>query len=203
MGESGQPGGNQRAGSGPRAQFQRFADCRGLLRDGRFPPRQFDALRWLWSRRGRLAAVAREWSAQADAFEDIWGQTPTHLDSHQHVHLAPPLARLAVEIAASRGIPRIRAPRNGSPGRGLAGRAETAVFYALGRRLARRATSAGLVVPDTFDGFTVSGRASRLALREFRQSGVTEWMVHPGERDEPGGYARRQEVGALRAWAAE
>lgn len=178
-------------------------DLRGLLRDGRFPPRQFDALRWLWSRPGRLAAVAREWHAQADAFERVWGRTPTHLDSHQHVHLAPPLARLAVTLAVSRGIPRIRAPRNGSPGRGFAGGIEAAVFYALGRRLAKRAESAGLDVPDTFDGFAFSGRATLPALRGFRQSGGTEWMVHPGERDEPGGYARRQELDALCAWAAE
>ncbi|MEM1054959.1 MAG: ChbG/HpnK family deacetylase [Bacteroidota bacterium] len=178
----------------------------GLIRSGRFPPNQFAAVRWAWGRRSRLLAVEAEWEAQADAFEHVWARTPTHLDSHQHVHLAPPFAALAVRLAVRRGIPRIRAPRGGRPGRSLRGRLEARVFDTLGRRLARLATEAGLLVPDAFDGFHASGRvtvADLRAMKARRLDGTTEWMVHPGLRDEPGGYARRQELEALIRWSSE
>ena len=174
-----------------------------LVREGRFPSRQFTAIRWAWGRAERLRAVAAEWEAQADAFEAVWGRAPSHLDGHQHGHLAPPFAPLAVALAVRRGIPRIRAPRGGSPGRGLRGRAEAAAFYRLGARLALLAEAAGLTVPDLFDGFHASGHLTvrDLRLMETRRRGLTEWMVHPGLRDEPGGYDRRQELDALLAHA--
>ncbi|MEL6614851.1 MAG: ChbG/HpnK family deacetylase [Bacteroidota bacterium] len=168
----------------------------GLLRpDGRFPDRQFAAIRWAW-RRQRLGAIWDEWRAQADAFERAWGRTPTHLDSHQHVHLAPMLGPLAVRLAVERWIPRLRAPVG--PARGL----EARVFVALGARLRRRARSAGLTVPDRFDGFEHSGRLDRQKLSDMSAAlgpGLTEWMAHPGMTDEPSGYARRQEMEALLA----
>lgn len=167
----------------------------GLLTpEARFPGWQFAAIRWAWGRRQRLNAVWAEWNAQADAFERVWGRTPTHLDSHQHVHLAPSFAPLAVRLAVERGIPRLRAPVG--PARGL----EARVFMALGRRLRRRAVAAGLTVPDWFDGFEHSGGLDRQRLRAMRGrlgAGLTEWMTHPGLRDEPGGYARRREMEAL------
>lgn len=173
-----------------------------LVVNGRFPARQFHAVRWAWGRRDRLHRVEREWEAQADAFEAAWGAPPAHLDGHQHVHIAPPFTEVAVRLATRRGIPRIRAPRRGSPGRGLIGRVETAAFHTLGRRLAEKAKAAGLLVPDSFDGFHVSGTLTLSDLHEMatRRQGLTEWMVHPGLRDEPGGYARRQELEALLAW---
>lgn len=176
-----------------------------LVRGGRFPPNQFTAIRWAWGRPARLRVIAQEWEAQADAFETAWGRTPTHLDSHQHVHLAPPFADLAVRLAVRRGIPRIRAPRGGTPGRGLRAGMATRAFYTLGHRLAQRAEAEGLVVPDAFDGFHASGRLSHDDLRVMdsaRCPGVTEWMVHPGLCNEPGGYARRHELDALLAFAS-
>ncbi|MEM6327705.1 MAG: ChbG/HpnK family deacetylase [Bacteroidota bacterium] len=175
-----------------------------LLEAGRFPERQFEAIRWAWISRDHRRAIADEWEAQAVAFREAWGRVPYHLDSHQHVHLAPGLHALAVRLAIRHGIPRIRAPRGGSPGRGPRGTLDAAVLSALGRRLAKRATEAGLVVPDVFDGFHVSGALTREDLRAMRTRtrGLTEWMVHPGRTDEPGGYARRQELEALRRWAA-
>lgn len=172
-----------------------LAPLAGLLTpEARFPPRQFSAI--LWARtRARREAVWNEWNAQADAFERTWGRTPTHLDSHQHVHLAPWLGPLAVRLAAERGIPRLRAPDE--PARG---RADTAVFSALGRRLARLVRASGVATPDHFDGYRWSGRLNTESLREMeaaRGEGCTEWMTHPGTRDEPGGYQRLRELRSL------
>ncbi|HWP32507.1 MAG TPA: ChbG/HpnK family deacetylase [Solirubrobacterales bacterium] len=51
------------------------------------------------------AAVEAECRAQLDAFRDLLGRDPTHLDSHQHVHLVEPLAAAAARLAAELGIP--------------------------------------------------------------------------------------------------
>ena len=178
------------------------APLAGLLTpEGRFPRHQFAAIRWALGRQ-RLGAIWDEWQAQADAFERVWGRVPTHLDSHQHVHLAPTLGPLAVRLAVERGIPRLRAPVEAS-GRGtLRQRLETRVFSALGARLRRRARAAGLVVPDHFAGFARSGRLDAEALAAMRQRlgpGLTEWMTHPGVENEPSGYKRRSELDALTA----
>lgn len=50
-------------------------------------------------------AVAAECRAQLEAFRDVVGRNPTHLDSHQHVHLHEPLRSIAVELAAELGVP--------------------------------------------------------------------------------------------------
>jgi predicted glycoside hydrolase/deacetylase ChbG (UPF0249 family) len=56
--------------------------------------------------------VAGEVSRQFDLFRDIVGRDPTHVDSHQHVHLKRPVRRLVTGLAAELGIP----VRNCSPG---------------------------------------------------------------------------------------
>lgn len=51
-------------------------------------------------------AVADEVARQLDAFERLTGREPTHLDSHQHVHLrAPALLEAATQAAARLAIP--------------------------------------------------------------------------------------------------
>lgn len=160
-----------------------------LTPEARFPGQR---RAFLWSLR-RKKAVWREWNAQADAFERVWGRAPAHLDSHQHVHLAPWLGPLAVRLAVERGIPRLRAPREGGAG------VQTRAFSALGRRLAQTARAAGLETPDAFRGFAVSGTLTLDDLRTWAGAGADgeEWMCHPGLRDEPDGYRRRQELEAL------
>lgn len=51
------------------------------------------------------AAVAREVRCQLDAFCELMGRPPTHLDSHQHVHRAEPLRSVAVAEARALGVP--------------------------------------------------------------------------------------------------
>jgi predicted glycoside hydrolase/deacetylase ChbG (UPF0249 family) len=51
------------------------------------------------------AAVAAELERQLTAFRELVGREPTHLDSHQHVHLREPV-RSALVVAARRlGVP--------------------------------------------------------------------------------------------------
>lgn len=55
--------------------------------------------------RGDASAVAAECRAQLAVFRDLVGRDPTHLDSHQHVHLDEPVRGVAVAMAAELGVP--------------------------------------------------------------------------------------------------
>ena len=49
-------------------------------------------------------AVEREVRRQLDLFRDLVGRDPTHLDSHQHVHLQDPAESAAARLAAELGV---------------------------------------------------------------------------------------------------
>jgi chitin disaccharide deacetylase len=51
------------------------------------------------------AAVAVECRAQLEAFQELVGREPTHLDSHQHVHSSEPTASVAEALAAEISVP--------------------------------------------------------------------------------------------------
>lgn len=183
------------------------APFRPLLdRSGRLPPVHYPVLRWLATTPGARGAVEREWRAQFERFSDRWGRPPTHVDSHQHVALAPPLHRLFVRLAAEHGARAVRAPieiRRWSDldaSAGLRPQFEGAVLSGLGARLRRLSRASGLATPDHFAGFQLSGRLTETALLRLvprLRPGTTELMVHPGSADEPGGYRRAAERDAL------
>jgi chitin disaccharide deacetylase len=50
-------------------------------------------------------AVRDEISRQLDLFDGLVGHAPTHLDSHQHVHLREPARAIVAEIAERLGVP--------------------------------------------------------------------------------------------------
>jgi chitin disaccharide deacetylase len=51
------------------------------------------------------SAVAAEISSQLRTFHRLVGRDPTHIDSHQHVHLKEPVRPLLEEVARTLGIP--------------------------------------------------------------------------------------------------
>jgi predicted glycoside hydrolase/deacetylase ChbG (UPF0249 family) len=51
------------------------------------------------------AAVASECRAQLDLFRSLVGRDPSHLDSHQHVHLSEPAAGVTAALATELAIP--------------------------------------------------------------------------------------------------
>ncbi len=50
-------------------------------------------------------AVEAECRAQLEAFRELLGRDPTHLDSHQHTHMNEPVASVAKGLAAELGVP--------------------------------------------------------------------------------------------------
>ncbi|MGI8430319.1 MAG: ChbG/HpnK family deacetylase [Solirubrobacteraceae bacterium] len=51
------------------------------------------------------AAVRAELSRQLDAFHEMMGRPPTHVDSHHHIHRRPEIAPIAQELVTPLGVP--------------------------------------------------------------------------------------------------
>ncbi len=105
-------------------------------------------------------AVQAEVAAQLTRFERLLGCTPTHLDSHQHVHLFEPVRSVVERVHDRIGIP-IRA---------LDGRIRyVGDFY--GQTGEGRPIEGAITVP------------ALLALLEALSPGLTELSCHPGRDD--------------------
>jgi predicted glycoside hydrolase/deacetylase ChbG (UPF0249 family) len=127
------------------------------------------------------ADVRREFDAQLERLVRELGLAPTHLDTHQHLHLYPPIARVVTELAVSRGIGAVRVPTSAARGpRGLGVRRWS-------RALAARLTAAGLAFPAAYGGLDEAGGltlapAERLLGRlAGGPADSIEINFHPGE----------------------
>jgi predicted glycoside hydrolase/deacetylase ChbG (UPF0249 family) len=132
--------------------------------------------------------VEREVEAQIEKFLALARRPPTHLDTHHHVGLLPPVREAVLAAAARLGVP-VRSQDG-------AARA--------------RARAAGLRTPDHF--FGESGpeaywsRARTLAHLRRLPPGVSEFMTHPAVFDEGlagSRYGRQRETELCALGAAE
>ncbi len=106
-------------------------------------------------------AVKKELDAQIAAFRRLLGRDPTHLDSHQHVHLREPARSVLLELSRKLHVPL----RHFTPGVHYCGN-----FYGQ--------TAEGRPFPDF-----ISVEALLEILRTL-PDGVTELGCHPGEADD-------------------
>ena len=118
------------------------------------------------------ADVRAEVEAQVERFESALKRRPTHLDTHHHVGLHPPVRDVLLEVAHALDV---------------AVRSQNAEARS-------RARSARLRTPDHF--FGESGpdaywsAARTLAHLRALPPGVSEFMCHPGRFDDDLGYSR-------------
>jgi len=114
------------------------------------------------------------------------GVRPTHLDTHKHTHLLPPVLEAVARIAAEFQIPWIRRPFDlplhggGVP---WTTRVVSQSFGFARRSFHRLLTRHGCRATDHFAGFQMTGRydaAELAALIRGLPEGVTEFMCHPG-----------------------
>jgi predicted glycoside hydrolase/deacetylase ChbG (UPF0249 family) len=141
--------------------FPRLCSPTGQLGAGRRP---------LWRlTRDEIEAIETELTAQVDALLGF-GITPSHFDSHHHVHTQWPVSTIVIRLAHRYGVPAIRLSRNCGRRPGLARRMyKTAFNY----RLAR----AGLAPTRHFG-------SAEDAASLFRFAGPVEIMVHPSLDDD-------------------
>jgi predicted glycoside hydrolase/deacetylase ChbG (UPF0249 family) len=105
------------------------------------------------------AAIRREITHQLEAFDRLMGRAPSHLDSHQHVHLREPVRTVLIEVAQRLGVPL----RHFSPEISYCGR-----FYGQ--------TAEGTPLRDVI---SVDGL---IHILETLPVGCTELGCHPAER---------------------
>jgi predicted glycoside hydrolase/deacetylase ChbG (UPF0249 family) len=111
------------------------------------------------------------------------GITPSHIDTHKHTHLFPPVMDALVRAAREFGIPWVRRPFDFGawPGAKLSKQA-----IMLGMRLLKPSFAnklEGFRYTDHFTGFLVTGSLDVRALLstlEKLPEGSTELMCHPG-----------------------
>ena len=150
---------------------------------------------------GRIKSseVERECAAQLDRMIEV-GISPTHLDSHRHVHVHPALWPAVLRAATSRGVSNVRVPTE--PLRINAGDWKATLkktgLLMFSRTLRGRADYSGT---KHFFGLSLQGGrsfAARLfALVPMLPEGTTELMTHPGYSDpglsEHDGYTWQRE----------
>jgi chitin disaccharide deacetylase len=129
--------------------------------------------------KGRVSMqeVERELTAQIEWVQSE-GIKLTHLDSHKHVHLFPPVFEIVVRLANRFRIPVVRVPYERTlPDLPL-------LLWA--RQAYRRAAARGIVTPQ-FVGRAMTGVMTADCLEAAicrLRPGCTELMVHPGYLDE-------------------
>ena len=153
-----------------------------------------------------LSDVRDECSAQIHRFLDM-GLQPSHLDSHQHMHLLPGIFEIVQELAVKFDIKRLRIARGGwvdSLHAGVGG-AAMEVLSRRGQRMIRRQPN-DLYHCDHFLGARYSCRLNKqvlLGLIDQVEEGSSELMCHPGRyneellRDHPWGSNWQLELDAL------
>jgi predicted glycoside hydrolase/deacetylase ChbG (UPF0249 family) len=114
------------------------------------------------------------------------GLRPSHLDTHKHTHLLPPVLNAVARIASEFQIPWVRRPfdlplhAGGGPWR------RRAISKALGfarNGFHRVLTSYGCRTTDHFAGFQMTGHYDAAELARLIRNlpeGSTEFMCHPG-----------------------
>ena len=138
-----------------------------------------DLVKTVW--RGELA-VYEEARAQVSKIVAA-GIRPSHIDTHKHTHLLPPVLKAVARVAREFEIPWVRRPFD----YGIDGsvkwqkRAVALGMRVMAPRFARE--FAGLRMTDYFAGFQVTGTLDAGSLaRTLRRlpEGLTEFMCHPG-----------------------
>jgi predicted glycoside hydrolase/deacetylase ChbG (UPF0249 family) len=141
-----------------------------------------------------LAALARreirvyeELAAQVRRIVDA-GVRPTHLDTHKHTHLAPPVLDAVARLGEEFGIRWVRRPFD-IPLNALRGtvprtkRITSGGLSLMRRRFKRVLEKHGCRATDHFAGFQITGRfraAQLVQLFATLPEGSTELMCHPG-----------------------
>jgi chitin disaccharide deacetylase len=121
------------------------------------------------------------------------GITPTHVDSHKHVHLHPMVMKAIARVASEYGIKRVRIPFEdfsgafGENGLKMLGRKAFVVGSRASYPSFRRIISKNQMrTPDHFFGFAATGRLAREGLLRMIRNlpeGTSELVCHPGIND--------------------
>ena len=148
--------------------------------DGMFHKGHTEFLLKMLSGRISLRDIAAECECQIARIFDS-GITPTHIDSHQHLHLLPPVFKAIEPVLKKFGLRRIRLlkiPYSDYKWRNIKKSA-----FAIFARFNNTINRAGYEGPDNFYGFFNSGAIDKPYFKKILarlSPGVAEIGFHPG-----------------------
>jgi chitin disaccharide deacetylase len=114
------------------------------------------------------------------------GIKPTHLDTHKHTHLAPPVLEAVARLSQEFEIRWVRRPFDFPLNGGtvpLGKRAVSRSLQVLRKNMHRKLSSYGCLTTDFFAGFQLTGylhTSELVAILRALPEGLTEFMCHPG-----------------------
>jgi predicted glycoside hydrolase/deacetylase ChbG (UPF0249 family) len=136
----------------------------------------------------RRVRIYDELAAQIRRIQDA-GLHLSHLDTHKHTHLAPPVLDAVARLSREFQIPWVRRPFD-MPVTAVRGRAPwlkratSDGLQFLRARFHRVLEENGCLTTDHFAGFQITGRfrtEELVRLIESLPPGLTEFMCHPGK----------------------
>ncbi len=163
-----------------------------LNRANRFYENCWEVILRLLTRKICLAEIEHEWEAQIKKVLDA-GLLPTHLDSHQHIHIFPSLWSIVKRVCQQYRIHFVRYPLEEN----IAGCASFSHFL---KWLCIRSLLNFIPIEknnldgkraDYFLGLGASGKMNEKNLNKYLSylnQGVTELMCHPGNKLLAGPY---------------
>jgi hopanoid biosynthesis associated protein HpnK len=152
---------------------------------GRFPRTSGEFFRRAFLGRINWNEVEREIAAQIAGFHET-GVRLSHLDSHQHVHMFPPVFQIVRRL--TRGMDNVWIRNPAGSWRKLPGVPMRRWGQQLGLNLTCVSARGlrGPLMPDGMYGFGVGGCLTRSALEQILRhipDGLYELICHPGEGD--------------------
>jgi predicted glycoside hydrolase/deacetylase ChbG (UPF0249 family) len=153
-----------------------------LVGDPPFPPTVAQLIRAVAL--GRIR-IYDELASQVRRILDA-GLRPTHLDTHKHTHLLPPVLDAVARVSEECGIPWVRRPFDfpqTPDGISWTKRATSKALTAVRGHFARVLSRHGCRSTDHFAGFQITGAYDAAELARLIASlpeGTTEFMCHPG-----------------------
>lgn len=150
----------------------------------RFPDSVTELLRSMLMRRIRVYDELRAQMLRIVAA----GIRPTHVDTHKHTHLFPPVLEAVARLAEEFGVAWVRRPFDlpitGAPAEvSWTKRAISSAFRSVRGQFHAKLARRHCRTTDWFAGFQITGRfRSEDVIHLLRQlpEGTTEFMVHPG-----------------------
>lgn len=174
--------------------------------EGRFYPGYQPFLRAVYLGKIALEDLEKEIRAQIERFLELH-ETITHLDSHQHIHLAPKIWHMLIRLSREYPIKSLRLPvervmprlLEGSSLRGLM---KPCLLRLAGLGARKEAERNQIKIPEHFVGVMDSGKINSHTLETLfndLKDGVTEIMTHPGIENDPSRkeYWMKEELEAL------
>jgi predicted glycoside hydrolase/deacetylase ChbG (UPF0249 family) len=150
----------------------------------------------LWYRAftGKLdqLGVADEIAAQTELFHKLIGRAPDYVDGHHHAHQLPTVREALLDVMAADLLPRVtRITTEAARIKRKVGSVRIKRMAAgfLGKRAARDFSTRWVWTNDSFFGMLGNSDLRRVFpwqkyLAALPDSGVIEWIVHPGLPDE-------------------